>query len=29
MPEWKQIHDNAFMHPGVAEGRLANAIRQD
>jgi hypothetical protein len=29
LPEWQHIHDNAFMHPGVADGRLANAIRED
>lgn len=28
LPEWQHIHDNAFMHPGVSEGRLANAIRE-
>ncbi len=27
MPEWQHIHDNAFMHPGVAESRLGNDIR--
>jgi hypothetical protein len=26
MPEWQHIHDNAFMHPGVAESRLGNNI---
>lgn len=28
MPEWQHIHDNAFMHPGVAESRLGNRIRE-
>jgi hypothetical protein len=28
MPEWSHIHDNAFMHPGVAESRLGNVIRE-
>ena len=28
MPEWQHIHDNAFMHPGVAEARLGNVIRE-
>jgi hypothetical protein len=28
MPEWQHIHDNAFMHPGVAESRLGNNIRE-
>ena len=28
MPEWQHIHDNAFMHPGVAESRLGNNIHE-
>jgi hypothetical protein len=28
LPEWQHIHDNAFMHPGVAESRLGNNIRE-
>lgn len=28
MPEWQHIHDNAFMHPGVAESRLGTNIRE-
>mgnify|MGYP001819109877 FL=1 len=28
VPEWSHIHDNAFMHPGVAEARLGNDIRE-
>ena len=28
MPEWQHIHDNAFMHPGVAESRLGTDIRE-
>jgi len=26
---WQHIHDNAFLHPGVNEGRLANNIREE
>jgi hypothetical protein len=26
---WKSIHDNAFVHPGVNEGRLKNTIREE
>ncbi|HKZ91164.1 MAG TPA: hypothetical protein VJZ50_03425 [Candidatus Limnocylindrales bacterium] len=28
LPEWQHIHDNAFLHPGVSEGRLTNSIRE-
>ena len=28
LESWQHIHDNAFLHPGVTEGRLANNIRE-
>lgn len=28
LPEWQHIHDNAFMHAGVAESRLGTDIRE-